>query len=255
MTDLSARTIIEIYSEFIKNEIDFEVDGEGITLSLPFLYNGGHFIEIFIKELNANCFLISDLGNILIELRTSGLEVLHNPRRKKILSTILKRNGIGIDGLNLVATSTREGLGRLIHSFIEATKEISDLIYFRESRFPSQSALYDEIKGILEHKPVKFFEGAEAKVDGLLEKHSVDFIVENGYRSAIVALYGENTKMLAEVWNFRFSDIKNKNSSIKTISIYDIEESKWNDRSIRILKDKSDFSFSSDKVASLGSIF
>lgn len=248
MNKISSITILEEYLNFIKDNSTVKEFKEGFYYSFPFLYSGDHFIELFVQQLGENLFAISDLGNVLMELRASGLEVLYQKKRKGLLYSILKKFDLGLDGMTIQKSSSKKDLIPTIHNFIEAIKAISDLMYFHEVKVTEKSVIYQEVKHILDHKRVRYLEGIEAKVQGKLDEHIVDFLIQNEHQDAIVTFSGENTKLLAELWGFRFSDIKELNENIKTISIYDVEESKWSETSKRILNAKSDFFIPSTEI-------
>lgn len=251
MTNLNSINILKEYSSFIESSSKVKEIKNGYYISLPFLYSGDHFVELCIKQLNEDLFMISDLGNVLIEIESSGIPIFSNKKRKEILLDIIKKYQLNLEGVNLKKTSSKAKLAQIIHSFIEAIKAISDLTYFHEAKIPKESIIHQEIKHVLDHKKVKYLEYNEARIDGVLEKkHRVDFLIENKRPEIIVEHAGENTKMMAEVWGFRFSDIKDNNPTVSSYSVYDVD-SPWTDTGLNILKAKSDYLLSSTEIYKL----
>jgi len=240
MKNLNSINIIKDYLNFIESSTKIKEIKNGCYISLPFLYSGDHFIELCIKQLNDNLFMISDLGNILIEVESSGVPIFSNKKRKTLLLDIVKKYKLNLEGVSLKKSANKKELAQTIHNFIEATKAISDLTYFREIKIAKESIINQEIKHVLDHKKIEYLEKAEAKIEGRLENHNVDFFIKNEKPEIIVTHSGENMKNRAEVWGFKFFDIKEKNPNVLSISVYDVD-SIWTGTSKRILKDKSDY--------------
>ena len=254
MNHLNSQLLLNEYLKFIESFSKVKEIKDGYYISLPFVYAGNHFIELCIKQLNENLFIISDLGNVLIEVESSGVPIFSNKKRKEMLLDIIKKYQLNLDGVILQKTFARNKLAQTIHHFVEAIKSVSDLIYFHEARIPRESIMLQEIKHILDHKRIKYEEQNEARIDGVLEKHKVDFLIENGKPEIIVTLMGDNTKMLSEIWGFKFSDIKENHPNVCSISVYDVEVSTWSEVSKRILKAKSDYSMPSTDIFKLEEI-
>jgi hypothetical protein len=83
---------------------------------------------------------------------------------------------------------------------------------------------------------IEFTEGDGAKVRGVLEaQHSLDFRDSvDRHPFGVAVLGGTGTKRLAEVWGFRFGDIRTANPDLRRIAVYDAEDQRWSDESLRM---------------------
>jgi hypothetical protein len=112
------------------------------------------------------------------------------------------------------------------------------------------------IRSVLERDGIEFTEGDRAKVRGVLEaQHSLDFRGSvDRHPFGVAVLGGTGTKRLAEVWGFRFGDIRTANPDLRRIAVYDDEDQRCSDESLRILGGTTEFAVPSSRVEALPSL-
>ena len=74
------------------------------------------------------------------------------------------------------------------------------------------------------------------------------------YPFGVAVLGGTGTKRLAEVWGFRFGDIRTANPDLRRIAVYDDEDQRWSDESLKILAGTTEFAVPSSRVEALPSL-
>jgi hypothetical protein len=227
--------------------------GDWCRLSLPIETTGGHRLELAINEISATKVLVSDLGKTLSELVSIGVDPFANSGRMDRLAAMEREFGVTRQESELQMLVDKQELGVGLIRFATALKTISDMAYLHRV---STGAIYRinlAIRTILERANIPFTEGERAIVRGVLESQiAMDFIGRiDEHPFGVAVIGGASTKRLAEVWGFRFEDVRKADQSIRRIAVYDDEEQRWSKASIRILEGTADLALPSSRVDAL----
>lgn len=160
-----------------------------VRLITPYLYPDHDRIELFIRIENQDV-TISDLGETLTYLETTGLEVIGNSIREFKAHRIAEGVGVQIERGVIVKRGSVKNLGELIFDVVTACKAIGDLVYTTRAYEP---ALFEEeVAGYLiaENLTVE----PRAPVIGKSgTNYRVSLRVRTGQREALVATISPKT--------------------------------------------------------------
>ena len=231
--------------------------GEWCHVALPFETTGGHRVEVAISQVGSQRVLISDLGRTISELMAIGVDPAGNRARARQLEDLQRDFGLTRKNSELQIAADTNALGPTLLRFAGALKTISDMAYFhRVSAGGTTYAINLAIRSVLANDGIQFVEGEAARVSGALEKQiALDFAgTVAGHRFGVAVLGATGTKRLAEVWGFRFGDLRNAHPDLRRIAVYDVEEQSWSDDSLRILAGMTEFAVPSSRVEALPSL-
>jgi hypothetical protein len=235
------------FFDFYKSEVEGEqIDENNVVLSFPIHFSGFHRIEITVTQSGPDLFIISDGAKTLEELHNAGYAV--ESKLKKRLETISRAAQIRIVHEYLVSESNAASLGSAIQRFVEATKTIGDAYLVQRPSPPKDSNLVNQVAEYLSSQQVLF--QIRRPLQGKIEKHLIDFYFPpNGVPGLALSVMGNPSRMAAEAWAFKSSDIKMVNERTKMGIVYDDTEATESSKSI--LVGIADISVASSEIPTL----
>jgi hypothetical protein len=227
--------------------------GDWCRLSLPIHTTGGHRIELAVNEISATKVLVSDLGKTLSELVSIGVDPFANQKRAERFEALEREFGVTRQESELQMLVDARDLGASLIRFATALKTISDMAYLHRVSTGAVYRINLAIRTMLEREKIPFSEGERAIVRGVLEPQiQLDFLGRAEERPfGLAVIGGAGTKRLAEVWGFRFEDMRKADQVIRRIAVYDDEEQRWSKASVRILEGTADLALPSSRVDTL----
>ncbi len=246
MSNLEDITLNQFFS-YYRSDIETEViDDNNVVLSFPIHFSGFHRIEVTVTQLPDKCFIISDGGKILDELRTAGY-ILDKKLRMR-LEHIVKVARIRIVNSYIVANCCLADLGESLQRFLEAAKTIGDAYLVQRTSTKRDAALISRVSSFLAEQRVPF--QTKHALNGKYERHVVDFYFPpNGVPGLALSVMNNPTRTMAEAWAFRSLDIKKTNQRTQVGVVYEDEE--VNDNSRSILNGVLDISIPSSDISAL----
>jgi hypothetical protein len=164
--------LVESYLAWLRSGLSCEPIGESCELTTPFLDRHNDHIQLYATRKNGSVFLTDD-GNTLSDLRTSGLD-LNTPKRKAILDEILAGLGVRRDGNQLVAEASEKNLGNRVHSLIQAMLAVNDM--FVMAQVHVATFFWEDVKQFLETNDVRY--SPRVKLSGRSGyDHGIDFLI------------------------------------------------------------------------------
>lgn len=115
--------------------------GDRMRVITPYLYPDHDRIELFIR-LQGKAVTISDLGQTLNYLESSGLDVIGNPIREFKAHRIAEGLGVEIERGVIVKRGNTKDVGQLVFDVLTACKAVGDLVYTTRAYEP---ALFEEV--------------------------------------------------------------------------------------------------------------
>lgn len=168
--------IINDYLKWIKdNTFIEEVDRNNLAkISVPFLDRHNDQVEVYVKKIDNNKFLLTDDGFTLNDLNQSGVD-LNSPKRDQIFRTIV--NGFGVkmgEDSSLFIEATRDNLGQKKHYLIQAILAVGDMYSLsQESVF---SLFKEDVENYFKAENILF--SKDIKVTGKSGfDHNIDFLI------------------------------------------------------------------------------
>lgn len=117
--------VIESYLTWLRGKLKTTQTEDYIELSTPFLDDNNDHIQVYISKRNGD-FKVSDDGDTIRELRSSGLE-LKGPIRERILWNTLLGLGVQLDGDELTAIASVRNLPQKVHDVIQASISLGEM--------------------------------------------------------------------------------------------------------------------------------
>jgi hypothetical protein len=243
LKDLAIGKFLDFYREDLEAEV---LDDKNIILSFPIHFSGFHRVEVTITHVNANQFIISDGAKTIEELKNAGYDI--SSKLKKRLELISRAAKVRVVNGYLVTESDLGDLGSSIQRFVEAAKTIGDAYLVQRLYAPKETNLLNLVSTFLNQEQVPY--QPKHNLKGKLEDHSIDFYFPpNGVPGLALSVMSNPSKMAAEAWAFKSSDIKATNERMRVGVVYDSEAAK--DNSKAILKGSFDMSVPSNEIYGL----
>ncbi len=117
--------LVNIYLEWLRQNISVAEIGEVCEITTPFLDRHNDHIQIYVKEEDGQ-YVLSDDSYIIADLQMSGLE-FDTDKRKHTLSTILAGFGVTQVGSELQVKAQRNNLPQRKHNLIQAMLAVNDM--------------------------------------------------------------------------------------------------------------------------------
>jgi hypothetical protein len=248
MTENLKHFAIGSFLDFYKSDLESEtVDENNVVLSFPVHFSGFHRIEVTITQVNSDHFLISDGAKTIEELRNAGYDV--TSKLKTRIEKISRMAKLRIVDEYLVAESSAGSLGSSIQRFVEAAKTIGDAYLVQKAVPPKDTNLLMQVGAFLVSQSVPF--QTKRSLLGKVEKHSIDFLFPpNGVPGLALSILPNPTRMTAEAWAFKASDIKAADTRMRVGVVYEAEAATTTSK--EILRQSVDFSVPSSEISAIG---
>jgi hypothetical protein len=200
-----------------------DIDERRVLLSFPVYFSANHRVELAVQQLPSGDFQISDMAQIVAELKLAGVPV--GGKTKERIERVAKNANIRFVGNTLVRECTSEQLGEVLHLFADSAKSVGDAYLVHRSRIETEDELRAKVKRVLvvQNQPFKEFE----ELKGEVESHRVDFFLPpNGLPSLALSVLPRPTRLTAEAWAFKASDMKSINTKLEVGLVYGVEYTK-----------------------------
>ncbi|MDA8054024.1 MAG: DUF1829 domain-containing protein [Thermoplasmatales archaeon] len=148
----SANEIVDQYVRWLRANITSKQIEDTLELTTPFLDNSNDHIQIYVSKSNG-AYKVSDDGDTIRELRSSGID-LKGRFREKIVRTVLLGLGINIEGDELTALTDRRLLPQKVHDLIQAIISIGDMYVL--ARPYTINLFKEDVESFLRENDVRF---------------------------------------------------------------------------------------------------
>ncbi|MFC1592839.1 DUF1828 domain-containing protein [Candidatus Omnitrophota bacterium] len=112
----------------------------------PYLYPDNDLIEVFAEDIGGNHVRITDLGETLRHLESTGLDLLASRKRRFLLEQITKRLHVEIQRGKLQKEGPIDSVGDLLVDVAAAAQAVADLIYtskaYEPATFPEEVSIF-----------------------------------------------------------------------------------------------------------------
>src|ERR1700722_3144698 len=196
-------------SRFWADTLKVEAAREGVNIALPLLYPDGLQVVTSLRRLGEKSALLTDRGEVLGNLKTSGLNV-ESEVVKRLIGERLQVFDLRRDGLVLQKQIRMPVDGLDIPLFGEALVSLSHLIYRYEPEATEENVTDRTVQKLfLEHglTPKR-----NAILEGCVEKRiQVDYFLE-GKRGLALEVVSRQHHLVAymERWGWRWNDLRKK---------------------------------------------
>jgi hypothetical protein len=205
---------------------------------MPFERSDGDLITLWIIE-QGDSFIITDEGETYGMLYLSNIDIERESRKRRV-DTIKER--FGLENLNkeVRLLADENNLGSRIVDAVQAVQALSYLTFTR--RQYTQTDFRADVRNYLKELGLRF--DSNPMVSGMSEEHRIDFSVrgqtEPTYLQAHHAEDSSSAKTMATNTMYKFTDIREMNDEVFTISVMDDEAGEFGQDAERILDNWSD---------------
>lgn len=172
MSKLECESLIEAYVSWLRQGLSTqEIEGH-CQLTTPFLDRHNDHLQVYAIRKNGD-LTISDDGYILSDLRMSGVDV-HTPKRRQVLSTILRGFGVKEENGCLVTEASARNLGQRVHSLVQAMLAVNDMFVMAQPRV--FAFFWDDVRAFLDDNKVRYIPRVKAAGQSGFD-HAIDFMI------------------------------------------------------------------------------
>lgn len=198
--------LLDDYSRWLRDKsVLREVNDQYVEITTPYLDRHNDYTQIYVRRDNGG-FLLTDGGETLEDLRSSGCDLETRKRRDLLTATL---NGLGVQQENdsLVVRATSENFPLRKHNLVQAMLAVNDLFYLSvpivASLFHEDVAAWLEIHDIRYTPTVKFT--GRTGYD-----HTFDFVVPASRRAPerLIRAVNKPSRDIAEALAFAWVDTK-----------------------------------------------
>ncbi len=226
---------IDNYLTWLKSNINFKKIEDWIEISTPFLDSHNDHLQIYVKPLTDNRYLLTDDGYVISDLLLSGCDI-ETPKRKETLEQIVNRLGITLEDDSLTVEATPSTFAQKKHMLLQAMMSVSDMFMLSRSKvvniFLEEIEMFFDIKEI-SYIPTVQFNGATGFI------HSFDFAIPKSKTKPerLIKAINNPNRNAAESALFAWNDVSKtrKEGSRFIVLLNDIEKS-VNDNVLKAFK-------------------
>ncbi|MFC7069508.1 DUF1828 domain-containing protein [Halobaculum lipolyticum] len=221
-------------------------------MTVPLERSDRDAITLWVKQ-QGEKYRISDEGETYGMLYLSNIN-LSQERRADRLNTIKSRFGLDEAKQQVVITTDEEHLGARMWDAIQAVQSISYLSYTRQQY--TSNDFRNDVGEYFTENGITYTRNKD--VTGASKDHVIDFNIQHQpiptYVEAVHAENESSAESMADRIGFKWTDVRQMNSEIHTVSVLDDESGEYNSSTVKILENYSDdFVYWSDRETKLAS--
>jgi hypothetical protein len=145
--------MINDYITWLKSNITYEILDGYVEIVTPFLDRHNDSIQIYVKKIDNNNYLLTDGGETISDLSLSGIDITKN--REKIITQILNRYGSQLsDDNEITIIANEDNFPFKKHFLIQAILSVNDL--FMTSRTNVLNLFTEEVELFLKENKVQY---------------------------------------------------------------------------------------------------
>lgn len=215
VTDVLA--LIHSYADWIVEQISVRTIGEYQEITTPFLDRHNDCIQIYLKEIAENDYLLTDGGYTITDLKACGCPI-DTEKRIDLLHETLRGFGVQLEEENELTVHASSGnFPQRKHNLIQAILAVNDLAY--TSKQNVGQLFTEDVKQWLKKLNVRYIEKtAIFGKSGL--GHAFDIVIapslDGKYPERIIQPYNNLTLQQAQALAFKWTDIR----ETRNIAIY-----------------------------------
>ncbi|PKB64160.1 MAG: hypothetical protein BZY80_03585 [SAR202 cluster bacterium Io17-Chloro-G2] len=212
--------------------IDCAENNDGIfVLSTPFFYPDRDHIQLYIRQLPDQSYLVSDSGRTMMKLDTYGFELRRSPRRRAMIFQITSSLGVRYDNGRFFVIGEENRLGQKIWDLLTAVHKASDLVFTVTGYTTATFA--DEFEGFVSESQIQYERGKQLEfVAGTVE--NVDFWVNHSPVPKAILLLSAGSAGYAVQRSDRvyrtFNELRLASGNIARLSILDDRQDVWTEQ-------------------------
>lgn len=124
---MDIQKMINDYTDWLNSGFTAVQVGEYYELTTPYLDRYNDHMQIYVKQESNGSYLLTDDGDIITSLASSGVSVSRSPKRKKMLEHIARNFGVSINGEALEIRATQSTYPQKKHMLLQAMMTVDDM--------------------------------------------------------------------------------------------------------------------------------
>lgn len=124
---MDIQKMINDYTDWLNRGFTAVQVGEYYELTTPYLDRYNDHMQIYVKQESNGSYLLTDDGDIITNLASSGVSISRSPKRKKMLEHIARNFGVSINGEALEIRATQSTYPQKKHMLLQAMMTVDDM--------------------------------------------------------------------------------------------------------------------------------
>ena len=124
---MDIQKMIKEYTDWLYSSFSAVQVGEYYELTTPYLDRYNDHMQIYVKQESNGSYLLTDDGDIITSLASSGLSISRSPKRKRMLEHITRNFGISMNGNALEIRARKDTYPQKKHMLLQAMMTIDDM--------------------------------------------------------------------------------------------------------------------------------
>lgn len=165
-------TLVEEYSQWLRQGLSATAIDSGCELTTPFLDRHNDHLQVYAERVGQRV-LLSDDGYTLADLRASGLDI-DTDKRREVFETTLAGFGVKVRDGELTAEASSSNLGARVHGLVQAMLAVNDMHVMAQARVAG--FFFEDVKAFLDANDVRHVD--RVKITGRSGyDHRIDFLI------------------------------------------------------------------------------
>ena len=124
---MDIQKMIKDYTDWLNSGFTAVQVGEYYELTTPYLDRYNDHMQIYVKQESNGSYLLTDDGDIIMNLASSGVSISRSPKRKNMLEHIARNFGVSINGKALEIRATQSTYPQKKHMLLQAMMTVDDM--------------------------------------------------------------------------------------------------------------------------------
>ena len=213
--------LLHSYKDWLFDNIETRAIADNIEITLPILDRDNDHLQIYLKEIEPDNYLLTDDGYTISNLELTGCSLDTERRQELLLEAI---HGFGVilgDDNELQITATGSTFPQKINNILQAILAVDDLAYLAPSNV--NTIFVSEIMNWLKEKKVRY--SPRVSLRGKNEiYYSFDILIpaspDNKAPERIIESFGNFDLKQAEALAYRWDKVKSLRKNTKIYIIF-----------------------------------
>lgn len=195
-----AQVLVNKYSTWLKDKTALREVKDHVEITTPFLDRHNDSIQIYVRKQSGG-YILTDDGNTISDLETSGCEINTDKRKAILLQTI---NGFGVKNLNdeLIVKTDEYHFPQMKHNLIQAILSVNDIFYTASTVV--MSLFLEDVQAWLDEHEIRYT--AKINFSGKSGfQHSYDFVIPKSHKAPERIIKAFNNPDKLQIQNLIFS--------------------------------------------------
>ena len=151
---MDIQKMIKEYTDWLYSSFSAVQVGEYYELTTPYLDRYNDHMQIYVKQESNGSYLLTDDGDIITSLASSGLFISRSPKRKRMLEHITRNFGISMNGNALEIRARKDTYPQKKHMLLQAMMTIDDMFIAEPNPNNVQNFFAEDVGAFLDSNDI-----------------------------------------------------------------------------------------------------